>query len=64
VAPNPVADKFIVSAKGVENGDYTFKLSNVAGQIKGIEKTAVDGNIIQKQFFDFRTPQRHLFSFH
>jgi murein DD-endopeptidase MepM/ murein hydrolase activator NlpD len=50
IAPNPAADSFNIIGNTVENGNYTFTLNNLSGQIIYFEKTAVEGNSIQKTF--------------
>ena len=42
--PNPTNNEFILSSDNIENGDYEFTLSNIAGQIIKKENTNIQNN--------------------
>ncbi len=50
IFPNPVSHTFIISAAAIENGKYTLKLTNVAGQLIATENITIDNNKLEKSF--------------
>ena len=48
VYPNPVNDTFFIVADGIENGNYSFVLTNSIGQIIKHEKIDIENNKLEK----------------
>ena len=48
VYPNPVYDTFFIMANGIDNGNYSFALTNSIGQIIKKEKTNIENNKLEK----------------
>jgi hypothetical protein len=50
VFPNPKNNAFVMNADGLENGDYTFRLSTITGQFIQTEKISIDDHKLDKSF--------------
>jgi murein DD-endopeptidase MepM/ murein hydrolase activator NlpD len=50
VYPNPTSDEFVISSETIENGTYTFRLTNIAGQLIRSEKIDIENNKLEKSF--------------
>ncbi|MEO5777263.1 MAG: peptidoglycan DD-metalloendopeptidase family protein [Flavobacterium sp.] len=50
VYPNPTNDNFLITANGIENGNYSFALTNSIGQIIKTEKSDIENNKLEKSF--------------
>ena len=50
VYPNPTSNSFSITADGIDNGNYSFALTNSIGQIIKTEKIAVENNKLEKSF--------------
>ena len=48
--PNPANDSFKIICDYIENGDYTFTLTTIAGQIIEKENTIIETNKLEKKF--------------
>jgi len=50
VFPNPTNNVFNVTADGIDNGNYTFTLTNLAGQVVENQKMHIETNTLEKSF--------------
>lgn len=50
VFPNPISNSFNIAGENIENGNYSFTLTNIAGQIIKSENSKIDNNRLQKSF--------------
>jgi murein DD-endopeptidase MepM/ murein hydrolase activator NlpD len=50
VFPNPTSNEFSLIGNGLENGTYTYCLTNITGQIIEAKKINIDNNILEKSF--------------
>ena len=50
VYPNPTSDEFRISSSAIENGEYSFTLTTISGQIIEKEKVTINNNKLEKSF--------------